>query len=184
MERKKTERTEEQIKQESPLSLTRYKSPSLQSIPSLKLLAFIVPEKSLTKNLTLAYMERKKNERTDEQISRESPLSLTGLKSSSLYDIPSLRLLAFIVPEKSLTKNLTMAYMETKKNERTEEQISRESPLSLTQYKSSLQSIPILRLLAFTVSEKSLTKFNIGLYGEKEISRESPLSLTQYTCMF
>ena len=69
MERKKNEGTDEQISQESPLSLTQYKSPSLQSIPSLRLLAFIVPEKSLTKNLTLTYMERKKNERTNEQIS-------------------------------------------------------------------------------------------------------------------
>ena len=49
----------------------------------------------------------KKNERTNEQISRESPLSLTQYKSSLLHCIPSLRLLAFIVPEKSLTKNLT-----------------------------------------------------------------------------
>ena len=69
MERKKNEGTDEQISQESPLSLTQYKSPSLQSIPRLRLLAVIVPEKSLTKNLTLTYMERKKNERTNEQIS-------------------------------------------------------------------------------------------------------------------
>ena len=42
----------EQISQESPLSLTRYKSSLLHCIPRLRLLAFIVPEKSLTKNLT------------------------------------------------------------------------------------------------------------------------------------
>ena len=107
MERRKNERTNEQISRESPLSLTRYYSSLLHCIPSLRLLAFIVPEKSLTKNLTLAYMERRKNERTNEQISRESPLSLTRYKSSLLHCIPSLRLLAFIVPEKSLTKNLT-----------------------------------------------------------------------------
>ena len=52
-------------------------------------------------------MERRKNERTNEHICRESPLSLTQCKSSLLHCIPSLRLLAFIVPEKSLTKNLT-----------------------------------------------------------------------------
>ena len=52
-------------------------------------------------------MERKKNERTNEQISRESPLSLTQYKSSLLHYIPSLRLLAFI------------ASMERKNNERT-----------------------------------------------------------------
>ena len=69
MERKKNEGTDEQISRESPLSLTRYKSPSLQSIPSLSLLAVIVPEKSLTKNLTLTYLEKKKNERTNEQLS-------------------------------------------------------------------------------------------------------------------
>ena len=50
MERKKNERTDEQISQESSLSLTQYKSPSVQSIPRLRVLAFIVPEKSLTKN--------------------------------------------------------------------------------------------------------------------------------------
>ena len=57
-------------------------------------------------------MERRKNERLNEQISRESPLSLTRYKSSLLHCIPRLRLLAFIVSEKSLTKNLTLAYME------------------------------------------------------------------------
>ena len=107
MERRKNERLNEQISQESPLSLTRYKSLLLHCIPSLRLLAFIVPEKSLTKNLTLAYMERGKNGRLNEQISRESPLSLTRYKSSLLHCILSLRLLAFIVPEKSLTENLT-----------------------------------------------------------------------------
>ena len=56
----------EQINQESPLSLTQCKSSLLHCIPSLRLLAFIVPEKSLRKNLTLAYMERSKNERTNE----------------------------------------------------------------------------------------------------------------------
>ena len=109
----------EQISRESPLSFTRYISSLLHCIPSLRLLAFIVPEKSVAKNLTLAYKERKKKERTDEQISRESPLSHTGYKSSSLQSIPSLRLLAFIVPEKSLRKNLTLVYMERRKNERT-----------------------------------------------------------------
>ena len=162
IERKKNERTIEQISRESPLSLKRYKSSSLlHCIPSLRLLAFIVPEKSLTKNLTLAFRDRRNNERTIEQISRESPLSLKRYKSSSLlHCIPSLRLLAFIVPEKSLTKNLTLAYIERRKNERTIEQISRESPLSLKRYKSSslLHCIPSLRLLAFIVPEKSLTK--------------------------
>ena len=95
----------EQISQESPLSLTRYKSSSLQNIPSLRLLALIVPEKSLTKNLTLTYMERRKNERTNKP--RKPIVSYTRYKSSLLHCIPSLRLLAFIVPEKSLTKNLT-----------------------------------------------------------------------------
>ena len=66
MERKKNERTDEQISQESPLSLTQYKSPSLQSIPRFRLVTVIVPEKSLTKNLTLTYVERKMNERTNE----------------------------------------------------------------------------------------------------------------------
>ena len=42
---------------------------------SLRLLAFIVPEKSL-KKLTLANMERKKKEITNEQISQERALSL------------------------------------------------------------------------------------------------------------
>ena len=55
----------EQISQESPLSFTQYKSSLLHCIPSLRLLALIVPEKSLTNNLTLAYMERRKNERTN-----------------------------------------------------------------------------------------------------------------------
>ena len=53
-------------------------------------------------------MERKKNERTDEQISQESPLSFTLYKPSSLQSIPSLRLLAFIVPEKSVTKKINI----------------------------------------------------------------------------
>ena len=76
------------------------------------------------KNLTLVYMERRKNERLSEQISRESPLSITRYKSSLLHSIPSLRLLSSIVPEKSLTKNLTLTYLEKKKNERTNEQIN------------------------------------------------------------
>ena len=148
-ERRKNVRKIEQISRESPLSLTRYKSSLLNCIPSLRLLAFIVPEKSLTKNLTLAYIERRKNDRTKEQISRECPLSLTRYKSSLLHCIPSLRLLAFIVPEKSLTKNLTLAYMERRKNEGTNEQISLECPLSLTRYKSSLlHCIPSFRILA------------------------------------
>ena len=109
----------EQKSQESPLSLMQYKSSLLHCIPSLRLLAFIVPEKSLTKNLTSAYMERRKKERLKEQISQESTLSLTGYKSSLLHCIPSLRLLAFIVPEKSLMKNLTSAYIGRRKNERT-----------------------------------------------------------------
>ena len=50
-------------------------------------------------------MQRQKNERKDEQISRDSPLSLTRYKSPILHCIPSLRLLAFVVPVKSLKKN-------------------------------------------------------------------------------
>ena len=73
MERKKNERLNEQISQESPLSLTQYKSSLLHCIPSLRLLAFIVPEKSVTKNLTLVYIERRKNERTNEQNKRRKP---------------------------------------------------------------------------------------------------------------
>ena len=42
----------EQISRERQLSLTRYNSPFLHTISNLRLLAFIVPEKSLTKNLT------------------------------------------------------------------------------------------------------------------------------------
>ena len=86
-------------------------------------------------------MERKKNnERTDGQVSRDSPLSLRRYKT-------------IIVPERYLTKYLTLVYME-KKNERTNEQISRESPLSLTRFTTpSLHSIASLRLLAFKVSE-------------------------------
>ena len=104
----------------------------LHCIPSLRFLAFIVPEKSVTKNLTLAYIGRRKNERTNKQISRESPLSLTRYKSSLLHGIPSLRLLAFILLQKSLTKNITLAYMEKKKNEGTNEQISRKPIISNT----------------------------------------------------
>ena len=54
------EETDKQISQENPLSLTQYKSPSLQSIhvPRLRLLSVIVSEKSLTRNLKLTYMER------------------------------------------------------------------------------------------------------------------------------
>ena len=149
----------EQISWESQLSLTQYNSSLLHCIPSLRLLASIVPEKSLRKNLTLAYIERRKNKRTNEQISQESLLSLTQYKLSLLHCIPSLRLLAFIVPEKSLMKNLTLAYMERRKNERTNQQICRENPLSLTRCRSSLlHFIPNLRLLAFIVPEKSLTK--------------------------
>ena len=66
------------------------------------------------------------------KMSRESPFSLTQCKSSLLHCIPSLRLLAFIVPEKSVTKNLTQAYMERRENKGTNEQIVLESPLSLT----------------------------------------------------
>ena len=91
----------------------------------MRLLAFVVPEKSVTKNLTMAYIERTKIGRTHEQISRESPLSLSRHESSSLQGILSLRFLAFRVPEKSLTKDLTLTYMERSKNERTNEQISR-----------------------------------------------------------
>ena len=86
----------EQVSRESPLSLTRYNSSLLHCIPSLRLPASIVPEKSLTKNLTIAYMERRKNERTYEQISRESPLSLTRCGSSLLHCIPSLILTNFL----------------------------------------------------------------------------------------
>ena len=63
----------EQISQESPLSLTQYKSSLLHCIPSLRLLAVIVPEKSVTKNLTLVYIERRKNERTNEINKRRKP---------------------------------------------------------------------------------------------------------------
>ena len=87
------------------MSLTWYKSPSFQSIPSLRLPALIVPEKSLTKNLTLTYMERKKNERTNEQISS--------------YTIQVIVIALNIKFEAS-----RLAYMERKKNERTNEQIS------------------------------------------------------------
>ena len=73
MERKKNERLNEQISQESPLSLTQYKSSLLHCIPSLRLLAVIVPEKSVTKNLTLVYIERRKNERTNEKNKRRKP---------------------------------------------------------------------------------------------------------------
>ena len=128
----------------------------------------MVLEKSLMKNLALVYMERKKNERTIEQTSHESPMSLTQYKSSLLQCIPSLGLLASIVPEKSLMKNLTLVYRKNKKNERKDEQISQESPLSLTRYKSSLlHCIPSLRLLASIVPEKSLTK-NLTLVIGKE----------------
>ena len=133
--RKKNERIIEQISWASPLSLTQYKSSSLHCIPSLRFLAFIIPVKSLTRNLPLASEERGKMK---EQISLESPLSLTQYKSSLLHIIPSLRILAFLFPENSLMKNLTLACMERKKNERTNEQWSRESLLSLTLYKSSI----------------------------------------------
>ena len=73
MERRKNERLNEQISQESPLSLTQYKSSLLHCIPSLRLLAVIVPEKSVTKNLTLVYIERRKNERTNEKNKRRKP---------------------------------------------------------------------------------------------------------------
>ena len=63
---KKNEGTDEQISQESPLSLTQYKSPSLQSIPRLRLLAVIVPEKSLTEKFNIDLYGEKKNERTNE----------------------------------------------------------------------------------------------------------------------
>ena len=65
----------EHISRKSTLSLTRYNSSLLHCIPSLRFLAFIVAEKSVTKDLALAYTERRNNERTNEQISRESPLS-------------------------------------------------------------------------------------------------------------
>ena len=48
-------------------------------------------------------MERRWNERLNEQISQEIPLSLTRYKSSLLHCISSLILLAFLVPEKSVT---------------------------------------------------------------------------------
>ena len=67
MEKRKNERLNEQISRESTLSLTRYNSPLLHCITSLRPLAFIVHEKSLTKKLTLAYIGRRKNERTNEQ---------------------------------------------------------------------------------------------------------------------
>ena len=89
------------------MSLTRLNSPLLHCIPYLRLPASIVTEKSLTKNLTLAYIERRKNKRTNEQISQESPLYFTPYKSSLLHCIPSLRLLAFIGSGKSLTKKFT-----------------------------------------------------------------------------
>ena len=56
-------------------------------------------------------MERGKNERLNEQISRESPLSLIRYKSSLLHCIPSLRLLAFVVPGISYAEYLTLAYI-------------------------------------------------------------------------
>ena len=55
----------EQISQESSVSLTRYKSSLLHCIPSFSPLAFIVPEKSLTKNLTLASIGRR-NKHSDQ----------------------------------------------------------------------------------------------------------------------
>ena len=53
----------EQIRPESPLSVTQYYSSLLHCIPSLRLLDDIVLEKSLTKNLTLAYIERRKKKK-------------------------------------------------------------------------------------------------------------------------
>ena len=153
----------EQISRESPWSLTQLKSSLLHCRLSFWLLPFIVPEKSLTKNSILVYIERKKNERIIEQINRESLLSLTQYKSSSLHCIPGLRLLAFIIPEKSLTGNLPLASKASKKNERTNEQKSLESPLSLTRYKFSLLRFrPSLMLRTLIVPEKSLTK-NLSL---------------------
>ena len=64
-----------------------------KTIPSLRLLAFIVLEKSLTKKLILTSMVRKEKWENNEQISRGSPLSLTQYKSSIFHCIPSLRLL-------------------------------------------------------------------------------------------
>ena len=52
------------------------------------------------------------------------------------------------------------------------EKISQESPLCLTLYKSSsLHSIPSLGLLAFIVSEKSLTMFYNGTSVERKKKR-------------
>ena len=56
----------EQISQESRLSLTRYKSSLLNCIPSLRTLAFIVPEKSLREKFNIGLYGRKmENERTN-----------------------------------------------------------------------------------------------------------------------
>ena len=89
----------EQISRESSWSVTQLK---YHCILNLKFLPFIVPEKSLTKNSKLVYMERKKNDRIIEQISQESPSSL-----------------AFKNPGKPLTRNIPLGSMERKKNERT-----------------------------------------------------------------
>ena len=111
--------------------------------------------------------------RMKEQISQESPWSLTQLKSSLLHCILSLWLLRFIVPEKSLTKNSILVYIERKKNERIIEQISPETPLSLTQYKSSLHCIPGLKLLAFIIPEKSLTKiYHWPVWRERKMKEQ------------
>ena len=119
------ERLNEQISREKPLSLTQYKSSLLHCIPRLRLLAFIVPEKSLTKNLTLAYIERRKNETINEQLAEKAHCLLHNKIHHYCIAYQVLRFLAFIVPERSLTKNLTLAYVERRKNERTNEQISR-----------------------------------------------------------
>ena len=66
MERKEEGISKEKISLEMPLPLTQYNNLSLYAVPSLTLLAHTVHEKSLTKNLTWIYMERK-----EEGISKE-----------------------------------------------------------------------------------------------------------------
>ena len=91
---------------------------------NMSILAFMVAEKSLTKNFILQSMEGKKRGQMQGRISRRSWFSILRYIKSSSTCIPNMSILACMVVEKSLTKNFILQSMEGKKSGQMQGRIS------------------------------------------------------------
>ena len=84
-------------------------------VPSFNLLGLTVPEKSMTKNINVWKLERKKNEEIKGKIGSSSLIVVYTYPLSTC--VPNFNLLGLRVPEKSVTKNFNVWKLERRKNE-------------------------------------------------------------------